>query len=200
RSSISIAAGSWLTRRRHTRVLKKESVRRDVEDARRQQSLQCFLGGLRAAQNLRFRKQRLNRSRFLRCSLERSEVHTGKIFSRSDIPLLDLARNRLHAGRAPARNRYCPWLAEERVCDHYRPALALSRHLHSKQIAPRSQITYRIAFNQVPMLLIDQRLKRDQVKLPVRRDEQMRGIAGQGADWSHDVGVHSARKLLHIVA
>ena len=69
---------------------------------------------------------------------------------------------------------------------------------HAQQIASCAQVSEQASFHQILAMFIHQRFKGNEIKLSIRRDQQMARIAGKRTDWTHDFLIDSTRHLLHV--
>jgi hypothetical protein len=76
--------------------------------------------------------------------------------------------------------------------------LALPLRLQAQQVTPAAQIREGVALNQIVALLIYQRFEGNQVQSPIRRDEHLGRLSGQGADRLHDLLIYPTRQPLQI--
>ncbi len=76
-------------------------------------------------------------------------------------------------------------LAEVGIGDYQRLALTFPGHLHPQKIAPAGQIADGVALQQISPLLVDQRFDGNQIEGAIGRNQQLRGIADEGAERLH---------------
>ena len=165
----------------------------DVQDPGSVDLFERGFGGLCSGKNPGLGEEGLYGVGLLGRAGERSEVDRGEVRARRDAsPPIGSCPFR---GGQRARDPHDARLAEQRVRDHERFAVALASDLQAQEVAARAEIGHRVPFDQVAAVLVDQRLERDEIELPVGREEQVPRVAGQVADRLHDPVIQSARRV-----
>src|ERR1700744_5328198 len=121
------------------RVLKKKSVRSNVQNIRRLDALNSSFGHVLSGQHRRIREKSLDAARFERGSRERRKVDRGKILADRDATARAARGSR--RGRARTRGfgmdyRFAFWRSKEWIGHNQRLVLARPRHFQPQQIPP----------------------------------------------------------------
>src|SRR5205085_3031442 len=180
-------------------VLQEEAVRGDVQDARRVDFFERGFRRLPPGQKVCFVEELLDGARLVGGGSEQREVDFGQIARGGHAPARAFGRGGLTRRADPCQLQR-GWLAERRVGDNRRLALALARDLHAQEVAPARQVCEGVTLDEVVAALVYKRLERDEVHLAVGRDEQLRGVARERAHGPHQSLVRRAREFVNVSA